>query len=225
MAEVVALIDGFNMYGALNTKVRGKYPFAKYKWVNYWTLMEQFLQAGEDLKDAYFFTTYPEDGMWEWKTKRARHVALVDVQRDAGVEVIMGRFAPRKRQCLVPAAQGGCGKQFIRHEEKRTDVNVAVKLVSLAYERCYNTAFLVTADSDLIAAVEQAKICHPEGRIVNVVPIGRLWEARHLKPAVDAQRRMKERHLTSAVLPSNVTLANGRIIQCPNEWRQGPRMQ
>jgi len=219
MADVVALVDGFNMYGALNTNVRGKQPFAKYKWINYWELMTQFLRPGETLKAVYLFTAYPKDGMHDWRAKRTRHVLLVDVQRDFGVAVKLGRFARRERQCLVPASAGGCGKILTRHEEKKTDVNIAVTLVSLAYEKAYNTAFLVTADGDLIPAVDQVKLCFPGGRIVNIPPIGRSWDARYLIPSVDDQLEMEEKHLRRAVLPQTLTLSNGRTVQCPIEWQ------
>jgi len=219
MPDVIALIDGFNVYGALNANVRGKKPFAQYKWINYWELMKQFLHPGETLAAVYLFTTYPERGMHDWKAKRARHVLLVDVQRDFGVRVKLGRFARRERRCLVPASRGGCGKVFIRHEEKRTDVNIAVSLVSLAYEKACDTAFLVTADADLISAVEQAKLCFPSGRMVNIPPIGRLNDASHLKPMVDVQSEMEEKHLKKALLPKTLTLSNGRTVHCPTEWQ------
>jgi len=219
MRNVIALIDGFNMYGALSAKVRGKRPFEGYKWINYWALMEQSLQPAEELQVVYYFTTYPERGMYDWKARRKRHVLLVDVQRDLGVEVVKGRFAARDRRCLVPAARGGCGKVFTRHEEKRTDVNIAVRLVSLAYEKAYDVAFLVTADSDLTPAVEQAKQCYPEGRIIGIPPIGRMKDAVHLNRAVDNKIEMLEEHLAAAALPKQVTLTNGRSIDCPEEWR------
>lgn len=219
MADVVALIDGFNMYGALNAEVRGKRPFECYKWINYWALMEQFLQPAEKLRAVHYFTTYPERGMHDWKAKRQRHVLLVDVQRDLGIEVIKGRFAPRDRRCLVPASRGGCGKVFKRHEEKRTDVNIAVKLVSLAYENAYDTAFLVTADGDLTPAVEQAKLCYSQGRIIGIPPIGRLKDASHLIRVADDQIEMQEKHLAAAALPKRITLSNGRTLDCPAEWK------
>lgn len=217
--NVIALIDGFNMYGALSAEVRTRHPFEKYKWINYWHLMEQFLQPTEKLKAVYYFTTYPERGMYDWKAKRARHVVLVDVQRGLGVKVVKGRFAARDRRCLVPTRDGGCGKVFTRHEEKRTDVNIAVKLVSLAYEKAYDVAFLVTADSDLVPAVEQAKRCYPKGRIIGIPPIGRMTDAFHLNRAVDDKIEMLEKHLVAAALPRQVTLRNGRTIDCPKEWR------
>ena len=219
MVDVVALIDGFNMYGALDARVRGRKPFKQFKWINYWVLMEGFLRDDEELKAVYYFTTYPEKGMHEWRPKRMRHALLVDVQRDLGVQVVMGRFAARTRKCLVPIQQGGCRKPFTRHEEKRTDVNIAVRLVSLAYEKAYDTALLVTADSDLVPAVEQAKKCYPAGRILNVAPIGRKKDAHHLGKAVDAQIEMKEKHLALARLANRVVLSNGRVVDCPNEWR------
>lgn len=218
MADVIALIDGFNMYGALNANVRGKHPFAKYKWINYWKLMEQFLLPHEIVTEVVLFTAYPICGMHDWKAKRARHVLLVEAQRSVGVSVVKGRFAARQRQCLVPIAEGGCRRMFTRHEEKRTDVNIAVKLVGMAYEQSYDAAFIVTADGDLRTAIEQAKAVFPAGRIVNIPPIGRLKLAASLNKAVDAQADMEESDLISALLPKRMVLDNGRVLDCPKEW-------
>ena len=128
MRETVVLFDGFNLYHALVAKHGGQRPFERYKWIDYRQLALELLSPHEFLCEVYLFTTYTRRGMTAWRSKRRRHVALLDVQRDRGVVVVLGRFAERQRQCMVPKSKGGCEKTYIRYEEKRTDVNIAIEL-------------------------------------------------------------------------------------------------
>jgi len=105
---------------------------------------------------------------------------------------------------------------YSMYEEKRTDVASAVSIVSLAGAKAYDKLVLVTADSDMIPAVEAAKRIHPAGAIINAVPIERRAEA--LKHYVDAQIRMKEHDLLASVLPDVLQLGNGNIVRQPVSW-------
>jgi uncharacterized LabA/DUF88 family protein len=218
MKNTVVLFDGFNLYHALIEKYRGQRPFEKYKWLDYRALAQELLSPSETLSKVYLFTTYPISGMYAWKSKKARHMALLEVQRDRGIRVVMGRFARRERRCLVPRKNRGCRKSFTKHEEKRTDVNIAVALVALAYENAFDNALLVSADSDLIPAVKAAKKAQPSGRIVNVAPIGRGHQAQILANECHAKLLMREKHLKAALLPREVQLRSGKIVTCPTPW-------
>lgn len=44
--------------------------------------------------------------------------------------------------------------RFPRYTEKRVDVSIAVDMVRMAYEGMYDVAYLLSADSDLVPAVE-----------------------------------------------------------------------
>jgi uncharacterized LabA/DUF88 family protein len=63
-----------------------------------------------------------------------------------------------------------CGYRWIGYEEKETDVSIAVTLVEDAVQDSYDTAFLISGDSDLRPAVAAVKRLRPEKRIVAVFP-------------------------------------------------------
>ena len=106
--------------------------------------------------------------------------------------------------------------KFQTYEEKRTDVAIAVSLVALAYQKAYDKAILISADSDMIPAVQEAKRVHPTGTIINVVPIER--RARALRNYVDQQIRMKTKHLANSRTPNRYTHSSGHVIRCPKTW-------
>ena len=208
--RVAAFIDGFNVYHALDDDhAKLTKPYARYKWIDYWALAEQFVQGGDSLEFVYFFTAY-----CPWSTaKRARHKKLVRVQEDRGVIVKLGYFRPKTRTCR---AKGGCHLSYADYEEKRTDVNVATKMLSLASQGLYDKAILISADSDYRPVVEEIRLLFPHVTIINVVPIKRSGKA--LGNVVDHQLEMKPRHLKASRLPNNVTLSDGTHLMCPPQW-------
>lgn len=50
-----------------------------------------------------------------------------------------------------------CGYEIRTHEEKETDVRIATQIVADAYERNCDIAIVVSADSDMVPAIEIAK--------------------------------------------------------------------
>ena len=97
-------------------------------------------------------------------------------------------------------------------------MNIAVILVSLAYQKAFDNALLVSADSDLIPAVKAAKKTHPTGRIITVAPVGRRNEAQIVANECHAKLVMKKEHLKAALMPERVQLSSGKTVTCPKEW-------
>jgi uncharacterized LabA/DUF88 family protein len=70
-----------------------------------------------------------------------------------------------------------CHRSYSTWEEKRTDVNVAVTLFRLAHEDRFDTALLISGDTDLAPAVEMVRSTFP-GKKVGVVFAARGLNAR-----------------------------------------------
>ena len=51
----------------------------------------------------------------------------------------------------------GCGRTIHTYEEKETDVRLATQITADAYQKNCEIAFVVSADSDMIPAIELAK--------------------------------------------------------------------
>lgn len=215
MANVVSLVDGFNVYHALDQRSRhGGHPYREFKWINYWRLSQCFVPLADTMDQVRWFTAESPLSGREGNLRRGRHRRLRRANEAQGVQVVDGYFRPVTRSCKLIVPPGFI--KYETHEEKRTDVAIAVALVSLAHQQAYDKAVLITADSDMIPAIEEAKAVHPRGAIINVVPIER--RARALYNYVDQQIRMRTRHLKASRLPLQVTLDTGRTIRCPRMW-------
>lgn len=213
MAKVIGFIDGFNLYHAImQTDEKGKQPYAKYRWLNYWKLIECFLGENDILEDVYYFSAYVSWGGLAGMEKKERHQIFVDVQRDFGVKVVLGRFRPVRKTCLAL-----CKRAYQTYEEKRTDVNIATTMLKLAFLDRYQKGILISGDSDIVPALEAIKEVKPSTQIMVVVPIERKGIA--LSNAAHLVRHMKESHLKRCLLPLEVSLKKQAIVTCPVSWR------
>jgi uncharacterized LabA/DUF88 family protein len=155
-------VDGFNLYHALD----GDISFHKYKWLDLRKLALHFsMPPYENLQSVKYFTAYAS---WRPAATVSRHKAYVKALRSAGVQVVFGRFQEKLRVCK---ARKGCGLSFPVHEEKLTDVNIAVSIVEACVtDRC-DILYLVSGDNDLVPALETAKRLCPSVGITVVLPI------------------------------------------------------
>jgi len=185
----------------------GKRIYKKYRWLNMWKLVECYIYPEESLDKVYYFTASPP---WS-SSKKRKHRDLVKAQKKYGVHVIHGRFRPVTRKCL-----GSCQEEYKTYEEKRTDVNIAVKLVELTATHPFDKAILISADSDLTPAVEAAKHLNPQLKITVVTPIKLRGKALH--NVADYKRNMKPSDLKRSVLPRVITLEKDQTITCPDGW-------
>jgi uncharacterized LabA/DUF88 family protein len=96
-------------------------------------------------------------------------------------------------------------------------VNIAVALVEDAVLDTYDTALLITADSDLCPAVAAVKRLRPAKRIIAAFPPRRNSVA--LIAAVDAYLRIGSDKVRNAQLPPKVVTAGGVILERPEYWR------
>jgi len=58
-----------------------------------------------------------------------------------------------------------CNKYFSTHEEKRTDVNIALKLLGDAFDDLYDKAIIISADSDLLPVIQSVHKYFPDKEI------------------------------------------------------------
>ena len=98
------------------------------------------------------------------------------------------------------------------------DVNIAIALFNAALRDDFDTAILVTGDSDLIPAVEAVKVAFPAKQIGLVIPIGR--SAEELKNACDFHIKLKEKHLRTCQFPDEIVLdpIKNITLKRPPSW-------
>ena len=154
-----------------------------------------------------YFTTYTT---WD-QVKLAKHQIYVKVLQSVGVEVVFGAFRYADKTCRI------CYKQYKTFEEKQTDVNIAIKLFQTAVQDLWDTAIIVSGDSDLIPAIQAVKSTFPAKRMGLVIPIGR--RAEELKQAVDFHMKLKEKHLATSQFEDEITIDSGIKLSRPITWK------
>ena len=102
------------------------------------------------------------------------------------------------------------------HEEKESDVNIAIHLVRDACRKNCNTAIILSGDSDLVPAIKMAKIENNNLKIGVVIPPN--VQADSLKKASDFNIKLSEFSLSDFLFPKNIILDNKNIISCPTYW-------
>jgi len=135
MARVSFFIDGFNLYHALENKNNNLQCF---KWLNLRKLAESYLRKQDTLVDILYFTAL---AYWD-AGKVSRHKLFIQAQESFDVKTIYGEFKKVTKHCEK------CDKNYKTHEEKQTDVNIAIKLFEQARLDTYDNAVILSGDSD-----------------------------------------------------------------------------
>jgi len=215
MDRVVFFVDGFNLYYSLIAASKADHAKGNYKWLDLKKYLLQFLDPTKEQHEAiYYFSAY-----YPWKTsqrlikdpkKEARHRLFVKAIEASGIISVFGSFHKHSIACPI------CGGLFDRPEEKRTDVNIGVSMLKMAVQNKYDTAILVSGDTDFIPAVKAIKEVCPEKRVGVLFPYKRA--NRHFYGIVDFRIKTKLAQVFSCQLPNTITLTDGTIINCPPKW-------
>lgn len=172
------------------------------------SLVGCLLLANQELREVWYFTARVRDNA----AAEERQAVYLDALASYCPKVrrVEGRFQERTRSCRE------CGARWIGYEEKETDVNIAVALVEDAVRDAYDTALLISADSDLRPAIGTVRRLRPDKRIVAVFPPRR--NAVGLIAAVDAYIRIGSGKIRNAQLPAKIVTAGGITLERPEHW-------
>jgi len=123
-----------------------------------------------------------------------------------------GRFQQKTGHC------NRCSHQWITYEEKETDVSVAVALIGDGVRDSFDTALVISADSDLCPAVRELKrLRRPSKRIIAAFPPNRRSD--DLRRAVDGAFTIGAARICQAQLPDVVMTPAGVKLIKPSHWR------
>lgn len=198
--KVAAFIDGFNFYHAVDDLGENHL-----KWVNLRELCVQFAPSPDfEVTDVFYFSAY---ATWRPNAYR-RHREYVKSLKAAGVTCIMGKFKPRSRKC------NACGHTWQAHEEKETDVNIALYMLSEAAKGVYDRFLLISGDSDLAPAVRIVRDKYPQTDIRVIAPVGRKfsWDLLNAAGGKKHGGKMKKIHLERSLFAQDVTDSSGTVI-------------
>lgn len=203
MVRVAAYVDGFNLYYGLKAR-HGR----KYLWLDLQALAESLLRRGQTLEKVVYFTARVRNDP-DGEQRQSDYLdALVGHSRL--VTILSGHFQEKHEQCLR------CGSMWRMYEEKETDVSIAVALLEDAVRDLYDSALLISADSDLCPAIRAVRRLRPEKRIVAAFPPRRRSDA--LKRAVHGYLTIGDDKIRQSQLPPTVDTAAGITLHRPKHW-------
>ncbi len=214
--NVSFLIDGFNLYHSIEDlyiehNIRAKWLDVKTLLRTYFTDpdFKNLSQERHSFNGIYYFTALRHHVAEEKPQSIARHERYINALESTGIEIIYGGFKPKTVKCLK------CGEDFIKYEEKKTDVAIATKLLELAHKSQSEVYVIVSGDTDLIPAIETARIIDDSVKIVVVFPFGRTND--ELKGYADLSYTIKPKRYSSCQF-SGIIDIGGKKFAKPGNW-------
>lgn len=137
--------------------------------------------------------------------QKKRHTQYVKAIVSSGVTPVMGKFKGKERRCPK------CNHKWCSHEEKETDVNIALTLLDLAYKNKFDCALLISNDSDLTPAIRLVRKNFPDKRITTIVPPSYLHSNELIQAASD-KAKIRVDHLERCLFPEVIYDTEGNII-------------
>lgn len=185
----------------------------RYYWLDYAQLAQRLAndlkeEGGVTLTATKYFTSRisaPED-------KRQRQLAYLEALEVRGnIDIFYGNYREGEYFCT------GCGRRNYVPHEKQTDVNIAVQMLSDAFQDKFDTAILVGGDSDLVPPIVEIKKLFQNKRVMACFPPKRV--SKEIKNACNGFMHLGEADLKNNQLPERVTKVDGFVLRRPDSWR------
>ena len=200
--RVIAYIDGFNLYfGLLEARLRTS------RWLDLRGVCTSLLKPGQRLELVRYFTTSIRDD----PDAARRQATFIDALRaTGGIEIDFGIFLSKSVTCR------NCHHEWRKNEEKRTDVNIAVRILNDAYDNRFDMAMIISGDSDLVPIVESVRERFPGKRLIVASPPKR-WST-DLARSAHAAFQVSRAAIRSNRLPNPVVTPEGVKLRAPAGW-------
>lgn len=205
MQRVIAYIDGFNLYFGLKSK-----NWRRYYWLDLRKLVLNLLKPNQQLVYTKYFTARIHDNQKDPGKQKRQSTFLEAVETLPDTRIYYGHYLPKQQKCF------SCGATWNAHEEKMTDVNIAVELLTDAFDDAFDTALIVSADSDLAAPIETVRSRFPDKRVIMAFPPDR--QSKHLEKLATACFRIGRKKFHDSQFPERITKPDGFVIQRPDSW-------
>ena len=196
-------IDGYNLYHGMHSEF-GRSTL----WLDVVQLAQSFRPAQRLVGVKYFSAPVLDNPAAQGR--QAHYIDALSAKYPQQFTPIMGRYQKKTITCF------GCGRQHQHYEEKETDVNIAVTLVSDAARHEMDTAILVSGDSDLAPAVRAVSSIGAHLFVAAAFPPNRV--SQHLRRLMPASFNVDRKRIKRLQLPDTFTAA-GQTFSKPNYWQ------
>jgi uncharacterized LabA/DUF88 family protein len=200
--RVAAYIDGFNLYFGIRQTGR------RHLWLDLEGLVQSLLKPRQQLVAVRYFTARvrndppAEQRQQTYLNALAAHSSMLDIRQ--------GRFQQKTKMCY------SCGSSWHEYEEKETDVSLSVSLLEDGVNGLFDTALIVSADSDMSPAIRALKRLVPRARVIAALPPNR--NSAGLKAVCDAAITIGTAKVRQAQLPETI-LTLTHPLSRPDHWK------
>ncbi|MFC9127268.1 NYN domain-containing protein [Streptomyces sp. NPDC057099] len=215
MSTVIAYVDGFNLYYGM----RAKYGH-RYYWLDLAALVRR-LRPNDTLVKVRYFTAMVRAEPSAAQNQRVYLDALAAHNRGE-VDITLGRFTEKRPRCGRCRTGWQCAcipsRVYRTYEEKATDVAIGSRLVEDSALGASDVALIISADTDLVPAVESARRVDPNRAIYLALPPGNMSPSANF--AGVGYFNINETALRACQLPPVVPdVTQGALYQRPAKWK------
>lgn len=212
--RVTFYVDGFNFYFGLKRTKQTDPTWGQLYWIDVVKLFKSFLSADQTLEKVVYFTASPLSPQ-----KNSRQSAFLNANRLRNgelFEVVRGKYMEKHFICPY------CKGDIVRPEEKKTDVNISIRMIADCVLGKTDTIALVSADSDLVPPLEFIKQNYPDKSIKVYFPPSNY--SSDLKDNLAHYGRKpvlllkNKRRFLDAIMPERVE-DKGKVYTIPDKWK------
>jgi uncharacterized LabA/DUF88 family protein len=202
MNRVITYIDGFNLYFGMKAEYGDRYL-----WLDVEMLSRNLILPNQDLIKAKYFTSM----VTNQPEKEKRQITYIEaLETAASCEIHYGHYQSNIMECR------NCKSSWPAPKEKMTDVNIATQMLVDAFDDAYDTALLISGDSDLVPPIRAIRSKFPNKRVGVYFPPKR--HSIQLKNNVDFSGLIGRKKLRDSQLPDQIVKPNGYILRKPEHW-------
>lgn len=197
-------VDGFNLYHSIDNLKNNSL-----KWLCLQKLANELVpNRDEYVHSVKYFSAVATHRSPESMLRHRTYIAALQSQ---GVACILGKFKRQPKGCFA------CGSRWFNHEEKETDVNIAIQMIDDAYNDMFDVCYVVSADTDLIPPMRLLQSRFPEKTLVAVSPPDRP-HGKEIRKIADRSLKLNVNQLSRCQLPDELEY-EGRYIIRPDKFK------
>ena len=204
--RAIVYIDGFNLYYGLKTK-----GWKKYYWLNIQRLAQNIMRSAQELVSTKYFTALVSSTPRDPDKNKRQLVYLEALGTLKDFYIYYGHYLQKSVKC------NKCGSVWEIYEEKMTDVNIAIELLGDAFNDLFDTAIIISGDSDLVGLIQMIKRFFSMKRVIIAFPPERV--SKELRKVADAYFTLGRGVLHNSQFHDEVQKPNGIILRRPDTWR------
>jgi len=200
--RVIAYVDGFNLYFGMKDSGHNDTL-----WLNIQLLAQNLLRPDQELVLTKYFTSRVKNNPPKERRQKT-YIEAVETLQDC--KIYYGHYQSQIEECRR------CGHTYPYANEKMTDVNIAVEIMSDAYLDRYDMALLITGDSDLIPPINAVHGFFKNKRVFVAFPPNRHNVS--VNHAAKGSMMIGRKKLKDSQFPEKVTKNDGFVLTRPSEW-------